>query len=279
MNTTSLESEYSPSSCIGGNYLPYIEAYRSRSLEALQETNKLGAQWLKVAYGLEPSQSIELCLPPNASRAGLLVFIHGGYWQELSASASLFWATACVTRGYAFAAINYSLAPKVSVAQIVAECQAAITKLFDDASQWGVDATNILVGGSSAGAHLAAMVAMKAYAHPIKRLLLISGIYELAPLIDTSINLALSLDLAQAHALSPQLLDLKNFPASLVCWGEIETMAFKQQSQQFAEKLKANGVACESYEIAHRNHFNVAFDLYEESIGALGAPVLLPSSS
>ena len=68
----------------------------------------------------------------------------------------------------------------------------------------------------------------------VKGAVLVSGIYDLEPLIGTSIDAALGLDPATAARNSPLRQALKGFPPSLVCWGENETDQFKRQSRAFA---------------------------------------------
>ena len=90
---------------------------------------------------------------------------------------------------------------------------------------------------------------------------LMSGVYWLEPLLGTSINEALGMDAAQAQAQSPALQDLQGFPPTVLCWGEVETQAFKAQSAEFAALLAKAGSTCQSMEIAGRNHFDVALEL------------------
>jgi arylformamidase len=276
------ERAYSPSSCIGGDYLPHITAYQTRSAQARAHSAALGATWATHRYGDQSAQLLQLCMPQLQTRQekakpGLLVFIHGGYWQELSATDSLFPAAACIARGQAFAAIDYTLAPAASVAEIVAECRQALVWLFRHAPELGLDASRIIVAGSSAGAHLAAMVAVpgalpdnQGDAFAVRAVVLVSGIYELEPLIGTSINTALALNPASARQVSPALLPFSGFPETVVCWGAVETDEFKRQSRDFAASLRAAGAGCESFEIAQRNHFDVILDIADAST-CLGA--------
>jgi arylformamidase len=279
------EREYSPSSCIGGNYHPFVAAYQTQSVDARADCSALGATWSTPRYGEQAAQHITFCAPPATGETanqttGLLVFIHGGYWQELSANDSLFPATACIQRGLAFAALDYTLAPAASVADIVAECRSALAWLFQHAGVLGVDASRIVVAGSSAGAHLAAMAAAPG-ALPdgaggfftVRAVVLVSGIYELEPLVGTTINTALGLTSASARRVSPALLPLHGFPRALVCWGAVETDEFKRQSRDFANALHAAGTPCESFEAPGRNHFDVIMDLAEASTD-LGAATL-----
>lgn len=275
MSAAERERAYSPSSCIGGNYQPFIQAYIDQSRLARERAQALGGRWLDVGTGPKPTQRIDLCLPARSASEAVpvLVFIHGGYWQELSAQDSLFSAAQCIERGVAFGAFDYTLAPTATVGQIVAECRQALQVLVDGAAQWGIDARRVVVAGSSAGAHLAAMCCLPAAAstaQPVASVrpgarpcaaVLISGIFELQPLIGTSINGALGLTEAEAKLQSPSLRDLAGFPPTLVCWGQIETDAFKTQSRLFAAALQAAGATCHTLERAKRNHFDVALDL------------------
>ena len=274
-----LEREYSPSSCIGGNYLPFITAYKTQSRAAHARCVAMGASWQEVRYAEQPMQRLDLCLPAplvGAAKPGLLVFIHGGYWQELSAQDSLFAAAACVERGMAFAALDYTLAPHASLPQIVDECRAAFACLMRQADDLGFDANNVVVTGSSAGAHLAAMIAAPGWhladgsqVKGPKAAVLVSGIYDLEPLVATSINDALGMDAALAHDVSPMHLKHAGHPPTLVTWGSVETSEFKRQSVAYAAALHAAGSRCDALEILDKNHFDVILDLADIST-ALG---------
>ncbi len=281
LSLSAREEAYSPSSCIGGNYQPFVKAYAVQSQAARAETLAMGASWHALRYGALPSQRMDVCVPappahahqtPANRQPGLLVFIHGGYWQELSAQDSLFAASGCVRQGVAFAAIDYTLAPQASVGDIIAECRAALVLLAREAGALGFDAQNIVVAGSSAGAHLAAMVALPGWkpahggtAPPVRAAVLVSGIYELEPLVGTTINAALGLNVATANVHSPALLPLAGFARSLVVWGDNETGEFKRQSRDFAGQLVAGQSVCDVLEIAGRNHFDVILDLADVS--------------
>lgn len=277
------ERELSPSSCIGGDYRPFIAAYAERSAAA----RALAGARLNLAYGAGADERLDLFVPEASAASAtsrtsstqappLLVFIHGGYWQELSKEESSFAAAGALAQGCAFAALDYTLAPAATVAQIVAQCRRAIVWLRREAAALGFDRERIVVAGSSAGAHLAAMCALPgtAAAPCVKAAVLVSGIYELEPLVGTSINAALGLDAQAARAVSPALADnLRGFPPALVSWGEVETGEFKRQGSDFAERLRAAGTRCEVLEVPARNHFDVILDLAEAAT-PLGARTL-----
>jgi len=264
------ERAYSPSSCIGGDYAPFVQEYVTRSAAALRTL----AAPRGLAYGPVASNTLNLFLPP-ADRLDvsvlppLLVFIHGGYWQELSKSESLFAAQDCIAAGAAFAALDYTLAPHATLAQMVVECRNALRSLHAQADELGFDAGRIVVAGNSAGAHLAAMCCLRGWPGdadlPVglpAAAVLVSGVYELTPLMGTSINEALALTPETAAHVSTIRFDLTGFPPALVCWGEIETEAFKVQSQAFAQAIGAvPGTPPQVFEVSGCNHFDVIFDL------------------
>jgi arylformamidase len=263
------EREYSPSSCIGGDYQPYIRAYGDLSAAARRSHVPV-----TVRYGTTARQSLDLFVPAGVVRPPVLVFFHGGYWQELSKEDSAFAAPHCLAQGIAYAAVGYTLAPAATLSDIVAECRAAIGWLGRFGDTMGIDPGRLVVAGSSAGAHLAAMTARASSSGtPLKGAVLVSGIYDLEPLIGTSIDAALSLDAATAARNSPLRLPLKDFPPSLVCWGEIETDQFKRQSRIFAQALRDAGAECTEFESAARNHFDVILDLADPAT-RLGRQVL-----
>ena len=111
-------------------------------------------------YGSAPRALIDFFPAPEpARRPGLLAYIHGGYWQELSKDHSAFLAPAWHAAGYAHAVIGYTLAPAAGVSDIMAECSAAVAWLQARADTLGFDAANVVVAGSSAGGYLAAACA------------------------------------------------------------------------------------------------------------------------
>lgn len=273
LSPTDLEREYSPSSCVD-DISPFIEAYSTRSAAVHQGCEADGPHVFEVRYGPGESQTIDLVVPPKAGNpVPLVVFIHGGYWQELSKVESFFAAADCLRNDIAFAAIDYTLAPHASLDEIVTECVVAVEKLVSIADKHNIDAERIIVTGSSAGAHLAAMVALSSTDWRPAAVGLISGIFELEPLIGTSVNDAIGLDVDAAQRNSPLLANLEGFPETLIAHGDNETSQFKRQSAVMAAALRTAGVTVTEVEVSGRNHFDVVFDLCDDNT-ALGRQLL-----
>jgi arylformamidase len=169
--------------------------------------------------------------------------------------------------GVAVAAVNYQLAPAARLSEIVAQCRRSLAWLYTHGPAHGIDVRRIVLGGSSAGAHLAAMLLapgwQAAFGLPpdvVKAGVLVSGLYDLAPVQQTTPNDWLALDSAEASALSPQRL-LPDAGARLcIATAEKDTDEFKRQSLDYAAACTRQGCAVQYEQIAGRNHFDVIMD-------------------
>ena len=274
MTDADRQREYSPSSCLlGGDYQTHIREYRRASEASWAWANDHpAASTTTIRYGDDDAHAIDVMALIGDRPAPLLAFIHGGYWQELSRVESLFPAATCISRGWNYAAIDHTLAPAAPLDRIVDECRRAVRTLAIQAETLGLDPNRIVLAGHSAGAHLAAMVAADPDGTDVAGLVLVSGIYELEPLIGTTVNNRLGLDPDAARRNSPLLIDAAGSPATLVAHGSDETSEFKAQSAAFSHHLEAAGTTVTMLEIAERNHFDVILDMTEPDT-PLGAAV------
>ena len=260
------EREYTPSSVTGGSWRPYMDQYVAESATAWRTVP--GTRGLR--YGDGPRQTLDFFpAPVGAVKPGLLVYIHGGYWQELSTAESAFLAPAWHAAGFAHAVVGYTLAPSATVPGIVAECRAALAWLHAHAVGLGFDPANVVIAGSSAGGYLAAACADRSLS-PVRGIVPVSGVFDVAPLIGTSINEALGLDASTAARLD-LLTPGRRFVPAVVAWGDIETGEFKRQSREFAACLGRDGTPCETLEVPGRNHFDVILELGDPSSALFAA--------
>ena len=271
------QQEYSPSSCLpDGDYQTHILEYRRASEAAWARANDHPtASTTTIRYGDDEAHAIDVMALSGDRPAPLLAFIHGGYWQELSRVESRFPTATCISRGGNYAAIDHTLAPAAPLDRIVDECRRAVRTLAVRAEALSLDPNRIVLAGHSAGAHLAAMVAADPDGAAVAGLVLVSGIYELEPLIGTTVNNRLGLDPDTARRNSPLLMDAAGSPSTLVAHGSDETSEFKAQSAAFSHHLEAAGTTVTMLEVAERNHFDVILALTEpdtplgEAVGQL----------
>lgn len=261
MNKATLEREYSPSSCVS-NYEELIKKYTQESINI---SNQIEIQ-KDLVYGINQEEKLDLCVTDNPE-SPLIVFIHGGYWQLLSKDDCLFPAKHFFDHGIAYCAIDYTLAPMAHISEMIEQCRRSIQWLFSNAKRFGYDKNKIFLLGSSAGAHLAAMTMLtnwNKYNLPddvIKGVTLLSGVFDVRPIVHTYINEPLNLDMHEAERLSPLFLVGPNNSDVIVSWGENETSEFKRQSIEFEKKWKDTGNKSNLIEVKDSNHFDIVFNM------------------
>lgn len=213
-------------------------------------------------YGPGDRQRYDLFLA-GAPTAPLVVFIHGGYWQLGSRQDSAFVARALTAAGIDVAIPSYSLCPAVAIRDIIEEMRRCLVAL------WAATGKRPVVAGHSAGGHLtAALLATDWSAVPgvppdlVRTGLAISGVFELAPLIPTTMNARLRLDPEAAAAASPLRWPPPPPGRTLVAAvGEHETPEFHRQSRAIVERWARAGVATEYLCVAGVHHFTIVDEL------------------
>jgi arylformamidase len=190
--------------------------------------------------------------------APLLMFIHGGYWQKLSAADSLFNGHDAMAEGIALHAVEYTLAPHASIAQMIDECITDVSRTITE-----LEPTRVILAGSSAGAHLVAMCTRDEFiASHVDGVALLSGIYDVRPLVVTPTNDPLHLTTESAVEISPQLLPLPYaVPHALLAVGGHEPPEFIRQNAEFGERLLNEGSAVQILVEEHLDHFDLPYDL------------------
>lgn len=239
-----LEHEYSPSEWAKQSYAEYTPLFQDRS--GLTRFT-LGSKLLVDSYG--PRTRNIIAWTPPTSRNEIFVWIHGGYWQSSSIEEALVGAEELVSQGFGFAAIEYTLAPEASVAEIITECGSALSWLRQQNK-----GKSVILGGHSAGAHLALAVATRTQ---VDGLVLVSGVYDLRPIASTTINEPLGLDEIEALELSPISAEFRYVCASEVLVGGEESPSFKAQSKVGFDYLTDSGSATELITIADLDHFDI----------------------
>ena len=113
---------------------------------------------LDLRLGPGPKETLDLFLPPHPAK-GTFVFWHGGYWRALDKSDFSFVAPQFVARGYAVAVANYDLCPERVGRddRRRGEARGAVWLAREGAAH-GANPDRMVVGGHSAGGHLAAML-------------------------------------------------------------------------------------------------------------------------
>ena len=260
--------------------IDYEVEYNNRA--RVPESPALMAGWARDAA------SYRECHPPRVIRYGpggrhtvdvfaasdqgpIVVFIHGGYWQALDGSSFSHCARGLNEHGVDVAVPTYDLCPNVTVDVIIQEMRAATREL----AKLG---RPLVMSGHSAGGHLAACmlatdwpafdaflpenVVFAAYA--------ISGLFDLEPLVETSLNRALRLDRPSARAVSPLFWKPPGHGSLDAVVGGNESAEFHRQSRTMVERWGAAGVAARFGALADANHFTAIAPLADPDSAMVG---------
>ncbi|MCA8882202.1 MAG: alpha/beta hydrolase [Rhodobacteraceae bacterium] len=175
------------------------EAAAWRSLEAA-----IGRARLNQPYGPHDRHRFDLFYPAGRP-AGLVVYVHGGYWRRFDRKLWSHFAAGATASGWAVAMPSYPLAPEARIAEITSDIARAIAAAAD------LVGGPLILTGHSAGGHLVARMAEARGPLPgpvaarLQCVVPISPLGDLRPLLAVPINTVLHLDMAEAVAESPAL--------------------------------------------------------------------------
>jgi arylformamidase len=220
-------------------------------------------------YGPAPRQRLDF-FPARSAGRPTVVFIHGGYWQWCDKEDESFVACGPLAHDINVAVVEYTLCPNVSLDGMVAEIHAAVDWLVAGLPVLDADPEQLIVAGSSAGAHLVAMLAGRP---DVKGSLLISGLYELEPIRLGRLNDVIGMDRDMALRNSPLL----HLPAKAgpVCFavGEDELPEMLRQTRDYYGRWTAAKLHGWDLTVDGANHFTIMGEMADPN-GQLTAAIL-----
>lgn len=221
---------------------------------------------LGVHYGPGEREIVDI-FPAKGGDAPVLIYLHGGYFRMGHARENNYAVRTFAEAGAAAFVATYDLCPDVPLTTIVDQAKRAIAWVYDHAAGYGGDPNSLYICGHSAGAHLAAMcLADGVPGVPDAAILgvsLISGIYDLEPVSNISINDDLRLEEMDLFPLSP----LNNPPTMripvVIAWGTAESAEWQRQSKLYGSVARSGGALVEELAVEGADHYSIAFDLTE----------------
>jgi acetyl esterase/lipase len=123
---------------------------------------EIGAPDITHQYGPHQLQSLDV---HRGTTGQTLVWLHGGGWEGGDKALGVHDAMGNFNRvpralhadGWTIVSVNYRLSPEVHLDDIVADFYTSLVAVAQHAAEWGVDPDRIVVGGCSAGAHIAGL--------------------------------------------------------------------------------------------------------------------------
>ncbi|KAJ0033280.1 hypothetical protein NQD34_000387 [Periophthalmus magnuspinnatus] len=295
MKKDELELQYSPSRWSHRMSADEVIKAHERALkEGTDKARALAQTLLNVPYGEGDGEKLDVYIPStNSLDMPLVIYIHGGYWQFLSKEESGFMAVPLVSKGVVVVAVDYDIAPKGNMDLIVSQVRKSVVSVVQQYSHiryilifylriiiYAVfNFTNfcnsgLFICGHSAGAHLAAMVLSTDWSQysitpQIKGAFLVSGIYDLLPIVSTYVNEPLKMTEEVAIRNSPTTLiqQLKSSSSGchiVVAVAEHDSPEFRLQSEEYYKMLEASGLNVMLENVPNTDHFNIIELLVDE---------------
>lgn len=251
-----------------GEFIADAESFPDRWAEDARAWREVeaavGRARLNQPYGPGVRQALDLFYPAGRPE-GVVVFVHGGYWVQFDRSYWSHFASGLTARGWAVAVPSYTLAPEVRIGAITREVACVIEKAAS------LVQGPVRITGHSAGGHLAARMGCRDVVlsddvrRRLSRIVPISPVADLRPLLGLSLNDELRLDAAEVAAESPVLHDGPEVPVTV--WvGAEERPAFLDQARWLADAWM-----CDARVAPGRHHFDVIEELLDPESSLVNA--------
>jgi arylformamidase len=214
------------------------------------------------SYGPSQREKLDLFAPAGVPK-GLFVFVHGGYWVALDKSQWSHLARSALEQGWAVAMPSYTLCPDIKIGGITKQIGAAIEKAAERVEG------PIVLAGHSAGGHLVSRMGCQnaplslPMRQRINRIISISGLHDLRPMLRLKLNDSLKLDDREADAESPALLlPVEGLEIDCVVGGA-ERPEFIRQNALLANIWKGLGASTREIIVDDKHHFDIIGELHD----------------
>ena len=200
-------------------------------------------------YETGPRRKLDVYAPRNSDEVArpIVMFFYGGSWASGERSDYHWLGRALAARGYVVAIPDYRLVPEVRYPGFVEDGAAAVRFVATHAKEWGGDPTRIVVAGHSAGAYIAAMLAVDerwlgADRVRVRGLVGLAGPYDFAP-FDVAASRAAFGAWPDPVETQPVRWAGAGDPPALLLAGADDQVVRPRNSIALAQKLTAQGVA------------------------------------
>lgn len=219
------------------------------------------ARRTNISYGPTDDEVVDI-FPAERSPAPVQIFIHGGAWRNFTKDNYSFPADVYVPAGVHTVIVNFANLPTIRLAQMVGQVRSAIDWTYENAASFGGDPARIFLSAQSSGAHLSAMAletpSSRGVPHDaVKGATLVSGPYDLEPVVLSTRGSYVKLSPAEVRELSP-IRHAAGMPCPvIVVYAEHDTDEFQRQSRAFAEALDRVGRLSRVVRVPEVNHFEL----------------------
>ncbi|MCC4296661.1 alpha/beta hydrolase [Aurantimonas coralicida] len=240
---------------------PGVESYHAGAAALSDKERRDQPDYMAdVPYGSGRDETVDIF--PAGSGSPVHLFLHGGYWRGRDKRDYSYLAGPFVRSGITLVVANYSLCPLVSLPDIVEQTKRCLEALPALAEKAGSPHAKLTASGHSAGAHLlaCALFGSDPSGPPpggLAGATLISGLYELEPVLDISVNEEIRLRPDQVASVSPMRMQPRLDVLLDIIAGGSESPGWIAQSALFAERCQKAGTVANFHIETGANHFSI----------------------
>lgn len=231
-----------------------------------------------LAYGPGPRQRLDVYTPRSGcgQPRPVVIFFYGGSWNSGTRAGYAFVGRALAAQGFVTVVPDYRLVPDVRYPAFVEDGAAAVRWVTANAGKYCGDGRSVVLMGHSAGAYIAAMLAVDPRwlgggRTAIKGLVGLAGPYDFAP-FDVDASRAAFGQVSDPAETQPVTWAGACDPPALLLYGTNDTVVRPRNSEALAARLRAGGVAVEQRAYPKLGHVGILLALARPFRGR--APVL-----
>jgi acetyl esterase/lipase len=223
-----------------------------------------------VAYGPDSRNKLDVWAPRSRSSEALpvVVFFYGGGWNSGERGDFGFAGAAYAGKGFVAIVPDYRLVPSVRYPSFVEDGALAVKWARDNAARFGGDPKRITLAGHSAGAYIAAMLALdpqflrNAGVNPqsIRAAALMSGPYDFYPFTEARGRGAFG-RWANPAETQPINFARRDAPPIFLAHGTADRVVLPRNSRRLADKLRQAGAPVELRLYPGASHVDLAASL------------------
>jgi acetyl esterase/lipase len=201
-----------------------------------------------IAYAARARQTLDVCRPIGAASAPVVVFFYGGGWRSGRKGLYRYVAKALARRGYVAVVPDYRIYPEVRYPEFIEDAALAVRWVKDNIGRFGGDPATVFLQGHSAGAHIAAMLAIDGRwlqqvelspHRDIAGLIGLAGPYDYLPLRDETLKVIFGG--ADRQETQPIFHVSPGAPPALLLTGSNDRLVEPGNATRLAVRLRAAG--------------------------------------
>ena len=226
-----------------------------------------------LSYGPHPRMRLDVVAPKTpAEGQPVVVFYYGGRWQTGSRKAYAFVGHALASKGILCVLADYRLYPEAGFPHFLDDAGKALAWVGTHIHEHGGNPENLFLMGHSAGAHIAAMLALHDGFRPafketgarLRGLIGISGPYDFLPITDQDVIEVFG-DKSESMESQPIHYVTEHAPPALLVTSSGDVVVRPRNAKALARRLDAVGVPSWAMKLSGLSH--------AETIAVLASPL------